>query len=133
MELVQTTASSPALSSAETTDNVTCLVCAGTFKAIEDFKEHSIKEHDILIDKQVLENSAEDDDFTKMLKSMVVANQYLQDRVKYYPEHWDHIDLRIKIRMIAKMKYEGISRQIDRSMVNISSLKTSQGVLSNEI
>ena len=61
----------------------------------------------------ILKNPVEEDDFTRMLKSIVVDQHYLQERVKYYPAHWDNIDLRIKIRMIAKMKYEGISRQID--------------------
>ena len=113
-------------------NNVKCLVCGETFKSAEDFKDHSENEHDILIDSQVLENSVDEDEFTRILKSMVVDSQYLQERLKYYPAHWDNIDLRIKIRMIAKMKYEGIRRQIDRSMIYTSSMKTNHRVSRNE-
>ena len=133
MKPLPTTESSPARNSSEKHEYVKCLVCGETFKSAEDFKDHSKNEHDILIDVQILENSVDEDEFTRILKSMVVDSQYLQERIHYYPAHWDHIDLRIKIRMIAKMKYEGISRQIDRSMIYTSSMKTNQRVSSNEI
>ena len=79
----------------------------------------------------ILKNPVEEDDFTRMLKSIVVDQHYLQERVKYYPAHWDNIDLRIKIRMIAKMKYEGISRQIDGIMM--TSRKAIMKGISNEL
>ena len=79
----------------------------------------------------ILKNPVEEDDFTRMLKSIVVDQHYLQERVKYYPAHWDNIDLRIKIRMIAKMKYEGISRQIDG--IIMTSRKTIMKGISNEL
>ena len=101
---------------------VNCLICSETFKTAKEFGDHSKTEHDILINLGILD---EEDDFTRMLKCMEVDNYYLQERVKYYPVHWDNIDLRIKIRMIAKMKFEEISRQIDKSMENNSSMKTS--------
>ena len=132
MKPLPTTASSPARKTSEKHKYVKCLVCGETLKSAEDFKDHSKNEHDILIDV-LLENSVDKDEFTRILKSMVVDSQYLQERIHHYPAHWDHIDLRIKIRMIAKMKYEGISRQIDRSMIYTSSMKTNQRVSSNEI
>ena len=104
---------------------VNCLICSETFKTAKEFGDHSKTEHDILINLGILEDTTEEDDFTRMLKCMVVDSNYLKERVKYYPEHWDNIDLRIKIRMIAKMKFEEISRQIDKSMENNSSMKTS--------
>ena len=81
----------------------------------------------------ILENPDEEDSFTRMLKSMVVDRKYLQERWKYYPVHWDNIDLRIKIRMIAKLKFEGISGQIDWIMANNSCMLANQRGLSNEI
>ena len=125
--------SSPVLTKAESCQNVKCLVCSETFMFAKDFKDHSKDQHNILIDVKILENPVEEDDFTRMLKSILVDAQYLQERVRYYPAHWDNIDLRIKIRMIAKMKYEGISRQIDELMMNTYSRKTLMRGLSNEI
>ena len=107
-----------------------------TFKSIEEYRVHSTTEHDIPIDLSILEDPIEEDNFTKMLKSMLVDRDYLQERVKYYPVHWDNIDLRIKIRMIAKMKYEGISRQIDAFMkasLNNSGMERTQMGISNEV
>ena len=121
----------PVLTKAESCENVNCLVCSETFTSAEDFKEHSKDQHSIVIDVNILENPVEEDDFTRMLKSIVVDQHYLQERVKYYPAHWDNIDLRIKIRMIAKMKYEGISRQIDGIMM--TSRKTIVKGISNEL
>ena len=132
-DIIPVSQGSPILTKAKSCENVKCLVCSETFKSAEDFQDHSKDQHNIVIDVNILENSVEEDDLTRMLKSIVVDRQYLQDRVKYYPAHWDNIDLRIKIRMILKMKYQGISRQIDGIMMNTSSRKTIMRGLSNEL
>ena len=88
----------------------------------QDLKDHSNDQHSILVDTKILESPLEEDDFTSMLKSIVVDRQYIQEREKYYPTHWDNIDLRIKIRMIAKMKYQEISRQI-RQVLTVQVVK----------
>ena len=86
-----------------------------------------------MINRGILEDTAEEDDFKWMLKCIVVDRHYLQARVKYHPVHWDNIDLRIKIRMIAKMKFEEISRRIDECMENNCNMKTSQKGKSIEV
>ena len=99
-------------------ERVACLVCTEVFETGDALRLHSEVEHDITIDLQKLtDREEENDDFTRMLKSMNVDKEYLNERVKYYPGHWDHIEERIKIRMVAKMKFEAISREISKNML----------------
>ena len=58
-------------------------------------------EHDITIDIEKLRDSFEEDKFTRMLRGIDLDLHYIQERVKCYPEHWDHKEERVKIRMIA--------------------------------
>ena len=42
---------------------------------------------------------------------------------QYYPQHWDHIPERIKIRMLLQMKYKTISKEIDKPTSNNNSIR----------
>ena len=57
-----------------------------------------------------------------MLRGIDLDLHYIQERVKCYPEHWDHKEERVKIRMIAHMKFAGMSREIGRNMAETTRL-----------
>ena len=49
---------------------------------------------------------------------MNIEEQYLKERIKYYPKNCDHIYERIKIRIIAQIKFLSHSKAIERCMEN---------------
>ena len=108
------------LDSTAFSENESCLVCNETFQCLEDLKHHMNIEHDITINLEKLRDSVEEDKFTRMLRSIDLDHHYIQERVKCYPEHWDHKEERVKIRMIAQRKFAGMSREISRNMAEIS-------------
>ena len=92
-----------------------CLVCSEKFTA-EDLVLHAVVDHELIINLKKLKDPDENDYFLKFLKSMVVGSEYLEERKKYYPEDWDHVDERIKIRIIAQIKFMSWSQTIERNM-----------------
>ena len=103
-------------SSSIASQSVQCLICAETCKTADDLVEHAAAEHDISINVKKVTDFEERDSFLRFLKSMIVDQQYLEDRVKYYPENSDHIYERIKIRIIAQIKFLSFSRTFERNM-----------------
>ena len=95
-----------------------CLICAETCETAGDLVEHVNSEHDVSIDAEKLTDPNEEDDFLRFLKSMNIEEQYLKERVKYYPKNCDHIYERIKIRIIAQIKFLSHSKAIERNMEN---------------
>ena len=92
-----------------------CLVCSEKFTA-EDLVLHAVVDHELVMKLKKLKDPDDNDYFVKFLKSMVVGSDYLEERKKYYPEHWDHVDERIKIRIIAQIKFMSWSKMIERNM-----------------
>ena len=103
------------------------------FENYEDLKNHSKTEHSIIIDVNKLSDPDEKDAFTRMLKSMEVDKHYILERIQYYPQHWDHIPERIKIRMIAQMKFKAISKEVDKRLAKNENVKTRCSILSYEV
>ena len=101
-----------------------CLVCGETFQCIKDLKHHMNIEHDITINEEKLRDSVEEDEFARMLRSIDLDRHYIQERVNCYPEHWDHREERVKIRIIAQRKFTGMSKEISRNMAETSKLSS---------
>ena len=101
---------------APTVSTFSCLVCSENFITADELIAHAGTEHDLSIDPLKLIDPEEKDDFLKFLKSMNIDGEYLENREKFYPENSDHIHERIKIRIIAQMKFASWSRTIERNM-----------------
>ena len=95
---------------------IQCVVCSETFYTAEELIEHAGTEHDLSINAEKLTDPNEDDAFLRFLRSMNIGEMYLKERVRYYPENSDHIFERIKIRIIAQMKFTSWSMAIERNM-----------------
>ena len=104
---------------------IQCLVCAEMFHTADELINHADDEHGLSIDAEKLTDPNEDDDFVKFLRSMNIDDEYLKERVRYYPENCDHIYERIKIRIIAQLKFNSWSMAIDRNLKenNLKDLK----------
>ena len=50
---------------------------------------------------------------------MNVDPDYLRKRRNNFPDHWDHVDERNKIRMLAKMNFADKSARIERNMKKV--------------
>ena len=103
-------------SSSTATQSIKCLVCAKICDTADDLVTHAGAEHDLSIDVEKLSDLSEDDDFLRFLKSMNTEEDYLKERVKYYPENSDHVYERIKIRILAQIKFLSWSKTIERNM-----------------
>ena len=51
-------------------------------------------------------------------------DKYINERRKLYPENWDHIEERIKIRLLAQKKLEICSERIEENLKEIKSKNT---------
>ena len=49
-----------------------------------------------------LSDFSEEDPFIQFVKRIHLGPDYISQRLQLYPEHWDHIEERIKIRMLAQ-------------------------------
>ena len=96
--------------------SVQCLICEESFKTADDLAKHTAAEHDVSINVKKFTDFKEDDNFLRFLKSMIIDQQYLEERVKYYPKNSDHIYERIKIRIMAQIKFSSFSRTFERNM-----------------
>ena len=108
--------SAQAVANITSSQSIKCLICAETFRTAEDLVKHAGDDHDILIDAKKITDTNEDDSFLRFLKSMIIDQQYMEERVQYYPQNCDHIYERIKIRIIAQIKFLSHSRAIERNM-----------------
>ena len=59
---------------------------------------------------------AGNDPFVRGLKSIKHDQDYIEDRKRYYPTHWEHLKERIKFRRLAQLKLEITSKQIAKNM-----------------
>ena len=82
-----TSTSTEDLDSAAFSENESCLVCMDTFQCLKDLKHHMKIEDDITINIDKLKYSIEEDEFTRMLRSIDLDHHYIQQRVKCYPDH----------------------------------------------
>ena len=70
----------------------------------------------MILNKQILTDYEEEDAFVRFIKSMEVGKEYIEERIKFYPSHWDHLGERVKIRKLAKIKLAITSNQIEENM-----------------
>ena len=102
--------------SSQTTKPFKCLICGKLCMDSIDLKKHSEVDHELSIDLEKLEDPNEEDSTSRFVNSMNVDPDYLLKRRNCFPDHWDHIDERNKIRMLAKMNFADKSARIDRNM-----------------
>ena len=98
------------------TPELKCLICGKICDDNNILKKHSEADHGLSIDIEKLTDPCEADSTSRFIKSLIVDPGYLKERVKCFPEHWDHINERIKIRMVAKMNFADKSELIERNM-----------------
>ena len=94
-----------------------CLVCQKIVHTSLELKEHSEEEHQLSIDLQKLEELSEKDLTTRFLRSMNCESEYLNERRQFFPGH-DHIEERIKIRLLTQMNLLVKTTKIERNMKN---------------
>ena len=114
--------SKPSLDSLPTTDTelFKCFVCDKVFFHATKVKEHAEKSHNIELNLDKLNDSSEEDAFVRYVKSIVMESDYLNKRKKLYPDNWDHVEERIKIRMLAQKKLEICSWHIEENIREIN-------------
>ena len=78
--------------------------------------QHSQDDHKLSVDLQKLNDPNEDDSTTRFLRSLNVDDDYLNERRKYFPRHFDHIEERIKIRLLAQINFDVKSKKININM-----------------
>ena len=100
----------------ETLDNYACFVCNEDFHEARKLKDHAQNEHTIELQLATLLDYTEDDPFVRFVKSINMGHEYVSKRRKLHPEHWDQIEERINIRMMAKKKLEICSKHIENNM-----------------
>ena len=94
-----------------------CFICPEIFQCATDLKVHAKNEHDLSINTDILIDTAEKDLFVRFVRSIYLSSDYIEERVKYYPEHWDKKAERIKIRLMAQKKLEDCSKHIENNMI----------------
>ena len=95
-----------------------CVVCRQIFYDAKNLKEHVESEHEILINLQELIDLREEDPFIRFFKSINIGNDYINERMQYYPEDWNNTAERIKFRLLAQKKLQLCSKQIEDNMKN---------------
>ena len=105
--------------SSQTTNPLKCLICEKLCTDSFDLKNHSEIDHELSIDIEKLEDPTEDDPTSRFINSMNVDPDYLRKRRNNFPDHWDHVDERNKIRMLAKMNFADKSTRIERNMKKV--------------
>ena len=58
----------------------------------------------------------EEDAFIRFLRSIKLESEYIATRKNLYPEHWNHVEDRMKFRILAKQKLELCSRLIEDNL-----------------
>ena len=109
------TSTSPSVTP-ETSETFECFVCNQLLVEASRLKEHAKDEHGINLQSDKLSDFSEENPFIRFVKSIYLEPIYISERLKLYPENWDHIGERIKIRLLAKKKLEICSRRIEDNM-----------------
>ena len=102
----------------ETLNSFECFVCNQLFNEASDLKEHTKEYHDVELRLVKLSDLSEEDPFIRYVKSIKLELDYISKRLKLYPDNWteDHIEARIKFRLLAQKKLEICSRRIEENM-----------------
>ena len=95
---------------------IKCLICGKLCSGPNDLKMHSETHHDLSIDFEKLADPDEEDSTSRYINSLIFDPAFLDKWKNCFPEHWDHINERIKVRIIAKMNFADKSAIIDRNM-----------------
>ena len=98
---------------------IKCLVCGKLCSDSNDLKVHSERDHNLSIDFEKLTDPDEEDSTSRFINSLIFD---------CFPEHWDHINERIKVRIIAKMNFADKSAIIDRNMKQMDLSKLNHGM-----
>ena len=93
-----------------------CVICNETFPNVHTLQAHVQSEHDLMLHSDKLIDNNEPDPFVRFVKSMEVDDEYIEDRIKFYPSHWDHLEERVKIRKLAQIKLTITSKRIEENM-----------------
>ena len=106
-------------------ETFSCFVCNRIFSKAEFLIKHTESDHDLQLCPLRLNDRGEEDQFVRFLKSIKFDQEYIQQRLKYYPVEWEHVEERIKFRKLAQLKLEITSKQIEKNMENndVSSIK----------
>ena len=105
--------------SAHSSSTFKCLVCAQILGNERELKKHFEDDHKLSIDLQKLQDDTEEDLTTRFVRSVNIDSSYLEERKKYFPGYFDHVEERIKIRLLAQMNFTDKSQKIDRNMKKI--------------
>ena len=97
-------------------ETIECVVCNKAFSDANSLQVHAEVEHELILNAQILTDYEEEDAFVRFVKSMEVGKEYIEERIKFYPPHWDHLGERVKIRKLAKMKLAITSSRIEENM-----------------
>ena len=97
-------------------ETIECVVCNKAFSDANSLQVHAEVEHQLILNAQILTDYEEEDAFVRFVKSMEVGKEYIEERIKFYPPHWDHLGERVKIRKLAKMKLAITSSRIEENM-----------------
>ena len=108
------------LSESEASVSFECYVCNKVFHGACEIEEHANDDHNIKLNLERLVDKSEEDSFVRFVKSIVMENNYINARMNLYPNNWDHIEERIKIRLLAQKKLEICSWNIGNNMRRIA-------------
>ena len=93
-----------------------CYICNTNFLLADHLKIHALSDHGVHLCCIKLLDYEEKDPFLRFLKSIELDQDYIEDRKKHYPTHWEHVNMRIKFRRLAQVKLEITSRQIAKNI-----------------
>ena len=108
------------LSKSEASLSFECYVCNKVFCDMSQIEKHTNDDHDIKLNLEMLVNDSEEDSFVRFVKSIVMEPGYTSARMNLYPNHGDHIEERIKIRLLAQKKLEICSWHIGNNLKRIA-------------
>ena len=98
------------------TESFNCFVCDEVFTEASQLRTHGYDKHEIELSLDNLLYFNEEDAFIRFLRSIKMESEYIATRRNLYPEHWDHVEDRMKFRMLAKRKLEMCSRLIEENL-----------------
>ena len=106
----------PISSETQPNQSFKCLICSEFLHSVEELKVHSEENHELSIDLGKLKDIIEEDFTSRFVKSVRISKEYLTNRIKFYPDNCDHLEERIKIRMLSKLNFEFRSKKIEENM-----------------
>ena len=98
-------------------ETIECVVCNETYMSGNNLRNHTANDHDLILCPIKLDDSEEKDPFVRFVKSVQVDEKYIEERKKFYPAHWDSLEERVKIRLLAQKKLKIVSQKIELNMI----------------